>query len=466
MNVYSVSLLCFGFGVLLVAVLALTKRKDLIAIRFLFFSIAVFGWGFIEAFWFNQSYSQSVCLALMRISNAFAIWIPMTWFHFVLDLIGKKEPVKYFYLCNYLIAVVLTVFSQSHFFISGTHAVSHFHSYTSPGPLFHVFTINFFILVPLAFVYLIKAYRLKDARHSQFACVIIATVFGFMAGSSTFFPVYKIAVPLFLMPLMVLYPFFMGLALIKYGLFDTQQIADAFQREKMTALGVMAASLNHEMRNPLYIAKGRIEGYRAVMQHEGSTEVSGKTKEVIDSVFNQLDRTLDIMQRFSDFAKPFNAQKEKQTFELAALFKEVRELVAYALETRKIVLKDSIPSGLTIQCNRRQLEEVLFNLVMNAIQALKHREQGGEIEVSAEQTKQNIRIQVKDNGPGIDEEGLRHIFEPFYTTKEKGTGLGLYITKQLVERNGGKVEVRSKDKEGTLFILTFKASGSGKSSVK
>ena len=74
----------------------------------------------------------------------------------------------------------------------------------------------------------------------------------------------------------------------------------------------------------------------------------------------------------------------------------------------------------------------------------------------SEQEDGRISILVKDNGPGIPSDRIKQIFEPFYTTKEEGTGLGLYITKQLVEKNGGKISVKSKIGEGTKFVLEFK----------
>lgn len=80
---------------------------------------------------------------------------------------------------------------------------------------------------------------------------------------------------------------------------------------------------------------------------------------------------------------------------------------------------------------------------------------GGEIEISAKEEKAWLSIKVRDTGPGLAQEQLNRIFEPFYTTKAAGTGLGLYVVKQLVEKNGGKVDVSSKEGLGTTFTLVF-----------
>ncbi len=100
MNLYSFSALSFSYGVLLTAILALFKRKDKIAVRFLIFCAMVCGWGFPFSFWITQNYSPETTLNLLRFSYIFVVFIPITWVHFVMDLTGKKEPCKYFYVVN------------------------------------------------------------------------------------------------------------------------------------------------------------------------------------------------------------------------------------------------------------------------------------------------------------------------------------------------------------------------------
>jgi signal transduction histidine kinase len=81
----------------------------------------------------------------------------------------------------------------------------------------------------------------------------------------------------------------------------------------------------------------------------------------------------------------------------------------------------------------------------------------GEIEFSAERQNGHVNIIIRDDGPGIPIDQVKKIFQPFYTTKEEGTGLGLYITRQLVERNSGQISVESTPGKGTVFLLKFKA---------
>jgi len=134
--------------------------------------------------------------------------------------------------------------------------------------------------------------------------------------------------------------------------------------------------------------------------------------------------------------------------------------VNHPLFYHKIKLIQDIPTDLPpIHADHIYLEEILFNLIVNATQALKGAEKG-RITISAEKVDQAVVVKIADNGSGMTSEQQQNIFKPFYTTKEEGTGLGLYITKQLVEKNGGKITVTSKPGQGTTFMLTFqRASG-------
>jgi two-component system NtrC family sensor kinase len=125
-----------------------------------------------------------------------------------------------------------------------------------------------------------------------------------------------------------------------------------------------------------------------------------------------------------------------------------------------IRLQMNIPLKTMVCADRHSLEEIFINLIVNACQAMPN---GGEIEIRATapspslslgvRESNNVIIAIQDNGPGLPPDQLKRIFEPFYTTKASGTGLGLYVVKQLVEKNGGRVQVRSKPGSGTAFDI-------------
>ncbi len=458
MNIYTFSLLGFSFGVLFVALCALFKRKDRISIRFLFFSIAVAGWGFAEALWMTENYSYNKSLFLMRLCNNFAVFIPVTWIHFVFDLIKKKEPFKFFLLSLYILSLAISLFSYSPIFIVGTHPYINPKFFCSPGPLFHAFTALFFIIVPYSFWYLIRALLVSHGEvRTQLKYVCLATITGFVFGGATFLGVYKVYFPLETLVFMLAYPLFMGLALIRYGLFDAQQIADAFQREKLAALGTMAASLNHEIRNPLFIARGKSENYFDAAERGIHSNSEGKLRAcetALKETHSQLMRALDTMQRFSDFARPFKTKADSEKVMVRDAVENVLKFVSNEFALHKIQLDQSALNGVSVSVNRRQFEEILFNIILNACHAMG--DKGGDLQISSRAAGKKISIEIKDSGPGMNEEQLQRIFEPFYTTKEEmGTGLGLYITKQLVERNGGRIAVHSSVGKGTKFTLEF-----------
>ena len=166
---------------------------------------------------------------------------------------------------------------------------------------------------------------------------------------------------------------------------------------------------------------------------------------------------MEIMKRFAMFAKQ-GVKEETQLAEisLSETFEGVLPLIRHELELDKIQLVKKVPNDLPrIRADRRQIEEIFFNLIVNACQAMKD---GGKLTVQAEQRNGSVQVEIQDDGPGIPSEQISKIFEPFYTTKESGTGLGLYVTKQLVERNGGHIFLQSKLNQGTNFILKFPAS--------
>lgn len=486
MNLYSSSLLLFSFGTFLIALLVLSKRKDKVAIHFLLFSISASGWAIFRSFWMTQNYSEETSLLLARTSHVFAVFIPITWLHFVLEFIGKKEPWRHFYLANYMLAILFSILCPTPFLIRGMHAIMDFKYYTSPGPLYYLFTAVFTLIVPYGFYHLIRAYRLsKEQERKQLKYFLFATLIIFAAGSTTLLPVFKIACPLYLVAAMPLYPLLMRVALIRHGLFDSEQIVGAFQRERLAAIGTLAASINHEIRNPLHIIKGFAESHLANLEenaYQSEKEGIVKSKEVLSKVIEQAQRIADIVERFTLFAK--QGAKEEACFEeidLREVFEGVLPLVQHELDPDKIRWVNEIPRDLPpLYAERRHLEEVFFNLIVNACQALK--EKGGEIKIEAHHPpslelratdagkrsefffsarranrgsgKGNVvEIHISDTGPGIPSDQLQKIFEPFYTTKASGTGLGLYITKQLVEKNGGRIHAESRLGEWTKFVL-------------
>ncbi|MDD3294462.1 MAG: HAMP domain-containing sensor histidine kinase, partial [Geobacteraceae bacterium] len=227
-----------------------------------------------------------------------------------------------------------------------------------------------------------------------------------------------------------------------------------------TAIGVLAASINHEVKNPLFIIKGLAETWierRKENVFRNDKETLEKGEETMRRSIEQADRAMDIIKRLSLFAKSGIENEMKfESVRVAEVLEDILPLVFYELAEHHIVLNRDIPASLPDVCaDRRYLEEIIFNLIVNAIQALKEKTEGGAISISAASQEGMVQVTIQDNGPGIPEDKLKDVFRPFYTTKAEGTGLGLYITQQLVEKIKGRICVKSITGKGAIFELVF-----------
>lgn len=458
MNIYSAAVLLFSFGVFLMAIFALTKQQDIAALRFGIFSFFTAAWGILYSVWTSLDTQPSFVLLIVRTSEVFAVFIPATWIHFVLEFTGRPEPFKNFHRLNYFLALFLAICAPTDLVFSGLHKVTHFHWYKTPGPLFYVWMVIFFVIVIYSFRVLIGAYQQSTGQlRKQLLLLIWGWGISFAVGSTTFFPAFHgddLIPALLLMPI---YPLLVGVSLVRYGLFDCGGINEASQREKLAGLGVLAASFQHEIRNPLFIAKGRIESYldsaaRGIYASQGDSLIAGQ--KALTTALNHLTRASEILQKMSDFAKP-HTSSTLETVLISQSLEEVLKLVAHDCSLEKIKIETEIPSHAKIRISRRQFEEILFNILLNAVHALNHTE-NPNIVIQVQELREQIQISISDNGPGVSKKIYKKMFQPFSTTKaEKGTGLGLYITKQLVERNNGEINVDSRSGKGTTVNLTF-----------
>jgi PAS domain S-box-containing protein len=223
----------------------------------------------------------------------------------------------------------------------------------------------------------------------------------------------------------------------KRKLAESQLMAQA----ALTQLGQLAAVVAHEVRNPL-------AGVRASLEVlESRLHPPPKDREIIRAMIERLDVLNAKVEDILRFARP-------HTPSVRAV--EVAPVVRDAIAGARAALGSGCPpvrfaaDGHVVMADLEMLHATLLNLLMNACQA------GGEaVEVTLERTTDLCRISVLDRGPGIPEEIMERVFEPFYTTKKTGTGLGLPIVKRLMELQGGTVVLRPRDGGGTVAELTL-----------
>ncbi|NQT23584.1 MAG: GAF domain-containing sensor histidine kinase [Candidatus Omnitrophica bacterium] len=237
--------------------------------------------------------------------------------------------------------------------------------------------------------------------------------------------------------------------------------AEAAQREKMAVIGTLSAGINHEICNPLGIARGQCEAFLlnlkdGIYKNKTPDELVQKAKTIMEKVIHETDRATVITKRLSTFSKPSKGLLNDD-IDVKMEIDEVLALVGYEMKLDKIEVENKIPTDLPhITGDKKQIQEVFFNLIRNAAQAIHEK---GSIAITANEDIDRVCIKVQDTGHGIPREKLEQIFNPFYTTKEpgKGTGLGLFIVRQVVERNKGRISVDSTVGKGTVFTLTFPA---------
>jgi len=235
--------------------------------------------------------------------------------------------------------------------------------------------------------------------------------------------------------------------------------AEAAQKEKMAVIGTLSAGINHEICNPLGIARGQCEAFLlnikdGLYNDKSPDELLVKAKDIMGKVIKETDRATAITKRLSGFAKPAKGQAE--IINIDKEIDDVLGLLGYELKLEKIEFEKRIEKNLSdILVDKKQLQEILFNLIRNAGQAIGEK---GKITVIARENGGKVFIDIKDTGSGVPEDKLKELFNPFFTTKEpgKGTGLGLFIVRQIVEKNGGRIYLKeTKVGEGTTFTIEF-----------
>lgn len=216
--------------------------------------------------------------------------------------------------------------------------------------------------------------------------------------------------------------------------------------DRLTALGELSAGMAHEIRNPLGSIRGTAEILRDALPEDN------RFNEFAGILVSETDRLNKVVEDFLDFARP--ASNEQERFVINNVLDEVIQLTAQQAKKNRVRIYWEPRDLPPVVGETGQFKQVFLNLVLNALQAMKS---GGELTIATSISDcGRILIQFKDSGPGIPDEDLDKVFNPFFTTKSDGTGLGLAITYRIVQNHCGQIKAENCPDGGALFTLTLK----------
>jgi two-component system, NtrC family, sensor histidine kinase PilS len=218
------------------------------------------------------------------------------------------------------------------------------------------------------------------------------------------------------------------------------------QADRLATVGRMAANIAHEIRNPLASLTGAIEVLTSPLTADDARE------RLSQIVARESERLNHIIKNFLEYARP--APLSIATFDVAAAAEEVLLLLEHRVSPGSLkVIREFAPS-IPWAVDAQQFRQILWNLCLNAVEAMP---EGGELRVSVAVRGETLEVAVSDTGDGIAAADVSHVFEPFFSTKPEGTGLGLALVHRIVQDHGGEIDVRSSPGLGTTFTLMLPA---------
>jgi two-component system sensor histidine kinase HydH len=227
------------------------------------------------------------------------------------------------------------------------------------------------------------------------------------------------------------------------------------ERDRLAALGEMAAGLAHEIRNPL----GAIKGAAQLLVGRDGMPVKGEDAgEFISIIIEEVNRLNKVVSQFLDYARPYKG--EPAEIDVNEVVRKTTQILEAHEHLQKVKLDVRLSADLPrVRGDAEQLRQVFLNLGLNAVEAMP---EGGTLTITTarrrtqrrgEKPTSFVEVRFHDTGKGIAREHIKNLFIPFFTTKEKGTGLGLPISQRIISQHGGAIDVRSEPGKGTAFTV-------------
>jgi signal transduction histidine kinase len=300
------------------------------------------------------------------------------------------------------------------------------------------------LLIPVflwSIIMLFRAIQLaSDEKKNILRYIFIATIIGVFTGITDLVQILEVSVP----PLghlgTVVYSSILAIGLFKYRM--VYDIVVQMQK-KMEVLNEMAVGIAHEIRNPL----SSIKGASRILSQEMKNPDEPKRREYLNIITEETERLDNILANFQDFTRPLKIDRDLIPInEVIEKTVKLIEMGAYELRIRLDLCRD-LPQ---IKADASFMKQVFLNLIKNAAEACGS---SGKLIIKTECISPWVKISFSDNGPGIQKELINHIFEPFFSTKATGMGMGLATSMKVVKAHNGRIEAKNVLPQGTVFFI-------------
>ena len=224
---------------------------------------------------------------------------------------------------------------------------------------------------------------------------------------------------------------------------------DMARQDRLVSLGRLASGMAHEIRNPLNAIGISIQRLKREFVPENDK------KEEYDSFLSIVRSELFRVNRIvENFLLSTKADMRMEPHSLRTLIEEVLTILQEKAKGARVDVSNEVDARVIIDCQKERMTQVFYNLIVNAIEAMAG---GGAIYISDSSDNARVRVFIRDTGPGIKRDDLSKVFEYYYTTKDKGMGLGLPLSYMIVKDHGGDIQVLSEESRGTTFVIALPA---------
>lgn len=229
---------------------------------------------------------------------------------------------------------------------------------------------------------------------------------------------------------------------------DREKTLDVLESERLGTLTLLAAGVAHEIGNPLNSLHIHLQLMERELRHLPD-EARKNYQELVSVARSEVERLNQTITQFLRAIRPTDPQRER--LQIETLLRETLAFMRHEIRNRDILVELQCPAPTPkVSADRNQIKQAFFNIVKNALQAMAR---GGLLTISVFSNERAVGVSFKDSGAGIPPEEVGRLFEPYRTTKHRGSGLGLMIVQRIIRDHGGQIEVRSQPSVGTTITL-------------